>query len=185
MSGILKNIQASLFILLLLPACVATKNTSQKLSSKLSLEIDTSQGVFRQNRWMVLYVKFTNNSEEAITILKPSVKYGAQLDFFKTSIKCQQPSVVEWSEPPLIMRQASELITIKAKSSVTLKVRGNLYDLICGSKKVSVKIRYNSQTIREWVMKKFNVAQKQSQENIYKKLTKVIVESPETEISLH
>lgn len=86
--------------------------------------------------------------------------------------------------PNIIMRKENELLTIKAKSTVELKVSGNLYDIICGSNEISLKIKYNSNNLPEWITKEFNENQRQITESLYKKLTKIKIESIETKIEL-
>lgn len=173
-----------LFALLELCSCTTPRKNIQKLSNKVTLEIDAS-GTQRRNRWVNFYVTVTNNSTQDIHILKPLDKYGDQINFFHTTTKCQQPTIVEAPRSEVILRKDSEIITIKAKSHKTLKVKGNLYNVICGGSNINVKISYNLHQIPDWLLKKMTPEQKQATLQLYKKLTKLKIESPETSIKLY
>lgn len=173
-----------LFALLELFSCTTPHKNIQKLSSKVTLEIDAS-GTHRRNRWVNFHVTVTNNSTQDIRILKPLNEYGDQIDFFHTTTKCSQPTIVEAPSSEVILRKESEIITIKAKSRKTLKVKGNLYNVICGADRINVKISYNLYEIPAWLLKKMTPKQKQVTQQLYKKLTKLKIESLETSIKLY
>lgn len=180
----MKNIKIRLLTLLLLVSWATVKSNAQKLSDKLSLEISTTQGVFKKNKWVKLYVNFINNSNKDIVILKPSTKYGYQIDFFDAYTQCQEPAITEAPERSAVTRKTEELLTIKAKSKVALAIPGNLYDIICSGGSISVKIQYDSTELPSWIFKKFDKPGGQAIRNLYKKLTKIKVESAETKIKL-
>ena len=86
---------------------------------------------------------------------------------------------------PKIERKESDLIIIKAKSKVELKISGYLYGLFCNnSDQVNVKLVYNSNIISGFYINEFNDIQRKKHQNLYKKISKIKVKSKNTKIEL-
>jgi hypothetical protein len=181
----MKQILCKLIILFLITSCAVRKNNSKEIF----IEIKTDKRQFNKNNKLDLFVNFVNNSDKEITILKPSTEYGPQMDFFSLNIlNCYKESGsitgISFGEP-IIERTESDLITIKAKSKVELKISGYLYGLFCNSSNnVNIKLLYDSKRIPKLNMNEFNEIQYERVEILYKKLTRIKVKSRNTKIEL-
>ncbi|MFL1897476.1 hypothetical protein ACJRPK_17375 [Aquimarina sp. 2-A2] len=183
----MKIIQLILF-LLIFSSCAVKRNSSENtITEKLSITINTEKTKFEKHGWVDLYVTFTNNSKEDIIILRSKSKSGYQIDFFNPTVDCDGLSLMSTGieHPPIIERNKNELITIKAKSQIEIKVLGRLYELVCNEGNwINVKIEYNSNNLTDWIVEKYNPTQKQIIKDIYSKITKFKVQSSEARIEL-
>ncbi|MFL0105062.1 hypothetical protein, partial [Tenacibaculum maritimum] len=166
----------------------AIKKTSKVVKEDFSIEINKKKGIFKSKKYIHLYVNIFNNTNEDIVILKPKTEWKSMLHFFSSSIKCQNPSdlfgtTLEQHEKKI--ERSDDLVTIKAKSNEEFKISGFIYDLVCDSKKVLIKIRYNSIKIPSWVDYSFFGEDKLRIKELFQKLTKIDIESKETLINLY
>lgn len=164
-----------IILLLIFTSCGVKKNLDY---SDIILKIKSEKTNYKNNHWVNLYVIINNNSNQDITILKPSTKYGYQMDFFDVKYQCEDVSITEVTEKtPVIIKTEADLITIKAKSEIELLLKGNLLDVICDSNKITqVKVTYNtSKEFPEWLVNEIG----NEQLNLIKKLTQLKIESKE------
>jgi len=181
----MKQILCILIILFSITSCAVRKNNSKELF----IEIKTDKRQFNKNNRLDLFVDFVNNSDTEITILKPSTEYGSQMDFFSLNVlNCykESNSITGMSFGiPISERIESDLITIKAKSKVELKISGYLYGLFCNSSNnINIKLLYNSKRIPKLNMNELNEIQYERAEILYKKITRVKVKSSNARIEL-
>ncbi|MGG8497553.1 hypothetical protein ACQY1Q_14165 [Tenacibaculum sp. TC6] len=169
-----------IIFLLIFTSCALHKNTKNIDYKDISINLKTEKTSFKSNHWVKLYITIKNDSNQDITILKPSTEYGYQMDFFNVKYQCEDQSITEASEPPIIKRAETDIITVKAKSEIELELKGNLYDVICNSSKITqVKVIYDStKELSEWIMNKIGTEQSKLKD----KLTKLKIESNETTI---
>lgn len=166
-----------LILLSIFTSCAIQKNKQKDNSKDISLILKPERTSYKSNRWIKLYIIIKNDSKQDITILKPSIKYGYQMNFFNVKYQCEDQSITEAPEPPVIKKTETDLITVKAKSEVELELKGNLYDVICNSSKITqVKVTYDStKELSEWIINKIG-----SEQSILKdKLTRLRIESNE------
>lgn len=161
-------------------SCAIQKNKQKTTPKNISLILKPERTSYKMNRWVKLYITIKNDSKQDITILKPSTKYGYQMDFFNVKYQCASLSVTEATEPPIIKKTEADLITVKAKSEIQLELKGNLYDVICDSSKITqVKVTYDSTKEQpEWIINKIGT----KQSILKNKLTRLRIESNEITI---
>lgn len=169
-----------IIFLLIFNSCASQKNTKKDDFSGVSMILKKEMTEYNSNRWVNLYVVIKNDSDHDIIILKPSTEYGNQLNFFDVKYECEDQSITEAPFPPIIKKTEADLITVKAKSEIELKLKGNLQDVICDSPKITqVKVIYDSnKEIQEWLLDKIGTEQSKLKD----KLTKLKIESNEASI---
>lgn len=169
-----------MFFLLIFSSCAIQKNKKSVDYKDVTLNIKTEKTLYKSNRWVNLYIVIKNNSNQDITILKPSNEYGYQMDFYNVKYQCEEQSINLATVPPVIKKTESDLIIVKAKSEIELELKGNLYDVICDSSKMTqVKVTYDStKELSEWIMNKIGAEQSKLKD----KLTILKIESNETTI---
>lgn len=175
----MKVIKSMLF-LLIFTSCAIQENMKSSDYKEVTLDVRAERTQYKNNRWINLHVVIKNNSNEDITILRPSDEYGYQMDFFKVKYQCEDQSITMVSETPIINKTETDLITVKAKSEIELELKGNVYDIICDSEKITqLRVTYDSNIeISEWIRNKIGTEQSKLKD----KLTKIKIESNETTI---
>ncbi|QXP59476.1 hypothetical protein [Olleya sp. HaHaR_3_96] len=166
--------------LLIFTSCAIQKNKKNVDYKDVTLNIKTKKTLYKSNRWVKLYIVIKNNSNQDIIILKPSNEYGYQMGFYNVKYQCEEQSITEATELPVIKKTEADLITVMAKSEIELELKGNLYDVICNSSKITqVKIYYDTtKDLSEWIINKIGAEHKMLKD----KLTKLKIESNEITI---
>ena len=131
-------------------------------------------------RFFNLNLTINNNSNQDITILKPSTEYGYQMDFFNVSYQCNDLVSIEGAPKTSILKKSEkDLITIKRKSKVEFKLKGKLYDVICTPYITQVKVTYDTtEELPERLINKIG----NDQNKLIEKLTPLKIESKEITI---
>ncbi len=163
------------------------KKENSKIAENYSIVIKKQKGTFKSKESIKLFVDIFNNTNEDITILNPKTRWGTMLHFFNSLIKCDNPNDSFGESPESqknILRDENDLVKIKAKSSEEFEISGTYYDLICDSDEVLIKIGYNSTMIPRFIQYSFFGEDNIKTKELYKKITKLNIESKETLIKL-
>ncbi|MEW7278417.1 hypothetical protein ABW636_07460 [Aquimarina sp. 2201CG1-2-11] len=177
----MKSIKLLLFFFIV-TSCSIKKNIKRTSPKDITIDLKVDSIEYRSGRWVKLFVEIKNNSSADITILKPSSEYGDQMNYFYVKYDCNLMSETEVYYPvPVVKKTDSDLITIQAKSSSIVELKGNLYDVICDSSEITkVKVTYDSRSeeLPEWLIKKIGT----DQSKLKDRLTKLKIESKEITI---
>ncbi|MCL5247452.1 hypothetical protein M4I21_16650 [Cellulophaga sp. 20_2_10] len=169
-----------MFCLLIFTSFTIQKNKKKIDNKDITLEVKAEKTEYNSNGSINLYIVIKNNSDQDITILQPSNKYGFQMDFFRVEYECEVQYPFETTQARVIKKTETDIITIKSKSEIELILKGNLYNVKCNKPKITeVIVTYDTtKELSERIISKIGV----EENKIKEKLTKLKIENNETTI---
>ncbi|AIZ40352.1 hypothetical protein [Cellulophaga baltica] len=169
-----------LFCLLIFTSFTIQRDKKNIDNKDITLEVKVEKTEYNNDNSINLYVVIKNNSDQDITILRPSSKYGYQMDFFKVTYECEVQYPFGSMEARVIKKTDTDLITIKSKSETELILKGNLYNVKCNNPNITeVVVTYDTtEELSERIISRIGV----EENKIKEKLTKIKIENTQTTI---